>query len=195
MTSSTHQGERGEHDGQGLTSVKDTSGSVHDAERRCGGDEFRWGIPGSRTDPRAWYFTHTIPGAYAEGQSRSRIGSRSTPHIQRLALSASRSVAPAREDRADELAPHVSVWGQHMRVVWFTWPAGTTSQRTRRELMHGRSWGQVVGLGHRCRGTRGCSGPRDSGGVGQPVGNGPCGVFGFLFPFSFSFLFSFPFYF
>jgi hypothetical protein len=44
MTGSTRQGERGEHDGQALTSAKDTSGSVHGAVRSCGGGEVRRGI-------------------------------------------------------------------------------------------------------------------------------------------------------
>jgi hypothetical protein len=52
MTGSTRQGERGEHDGQELTTAKDTSGSVHDAERSCNGGEVRRGILGAWVDPR-----------------------------------------------------------------------------------------------------------------------------------------------
>jgi hypothetical protein len=52
MIGSTRQGERGEHDGQALTSAKDTSRSVHGAEWSCGGGEVRQGIG---REPRALF--------------------------------------------------------------------------------------------------------------------------------------------
>lgn len=137
---------------------------------------------------------------YAGENPRSRLGSRSTPpRTTTIAPPLSCFVAPAREDGADELAPHANDWDRHTQAGG----ASTTVPPVSHRRVDARAEdGLPSGTTHRYprEKERHCAAARWARGVGERGREERCGSARgeltqhncfLLFPFLFLFLFYF----